>query len=66
MEGSAASLRYYYGICREGLRKTTKNLSQDSRSPKRYSNTGLRECETGVSTSRPRRWILKAKFIILH
>jgi hypothetical protein len=29
------NLRYYPGICLEGLRKTKKNLSQDSRSPGR-------------------------------
>lgn len=27
------NLRYYIGICLNGLRKTTKNLSQDNRSP---------------------------------
>lgn len=33
----------------EGLRKTTNNLSQDSRSPDRELNPGPRECEAGQS-----------------
>jgi hypothetical protein len=32
-KATVAYLRYYRGICLEGLNKTTKNLRQDSRSP---------------------------------
>jgi hypothetical protein len=39
------NLRYYPGICLEGLRKTTKNLSQDNRSPGRDLNPGPPEYE---------------------
>jgi hypothetical protein len=37
MEGSGCGLilRFYRVICLEGLRKTTVNLNQDSRSPDR-------------------------------
>jgi hypothetical protein len=35
------NLRYYPGICMEGLRKTTKSLTQAIRSPGRDSNPGL-------------------------
>jgi hypothetical protein len=47
------NLRYYSGICLEGLRKTTKNLSQDSRSPGRDLDPGPPEYEAGVLTTRP-------------
>jgi hypothetical protein len=46
---------YCPGISPEGLRKTTKNFSQNSRSPGRDLNSGLPGNETGVLTSRPRR-----------
>jgi hypothetical protein len=46
--GSGLILRYYPGISMEGLRKTTKNLSQDSRSP------GPR-FDPGTSRTRSRR-----------
>jgi hypothetical protein len=46
------NLRYYPGICVEGLRKTMKNLSQDSRSPGRDLNPGHPEYEAGVLTIR--------------
>jgi hypothetical protein len=49
------NFRYYLGICLEGLRKTTKNLSQVSRSPGRDLNPGPPEYEAGVLTTRPRR-----------
>jgi hypothetical protein len=42
-----------YGICLEGLRKTTKILSKDNRSPSRDLNTGPPEYEAGVSATRP-------------
>jgi hypothetical protein len=48
------NLRYYPGICMEGLRKTTKPLSRDSRSPGRDLNPGPPEYE-GVLITRPRR-----------
>jgi hypothetical protein len=41
------NLRYYLGICLERLRKTTKNLSQDSLSPGRGLNPRLSEYEVG-------------------
>jgi hypothetical protein len=39
------NLRYYSGICLQGLSKTTKNLSQDSCSPGRDLNPGPPEYE---------------------
>jgi hypothetical protein len=45
------NLRYYPGICLEGLRKTTKILSQDSRHPGRDLNQGSPEEEAGVLTT---------------
>jgi hypothetical protein len=41
------NLRSNPGICIEGLRKTTKNLSQDSWSPGRDLNTGPPKYEAG-------------------
>lgn len=38
-------LRYYVGICLKGLRKTTENLSDDTRPPGRDLNLGFSECE---------------------
>jgi hypothetical protein len=52
---SWANLMYYPAICLVGLRKTTKNLSQDSRSPDRRLNPVYSEYETGVLTTRPQR-----------
>jgi hypothetical protein len=52
---SCPDLRYYPVICLEGLRKTTKNLSQDRRSLGRDLNPGPPEYEAGVLTTRPRR-----------
>jgi hypothetical protein len=49
-------LRYYPGIHLEGLKKSKKNLNQDSRSPGgREENPGPPEYEVGVLTTRPRR-----------
>jgi hypothetical protein len=45
------NLRYYPNICLEGLRKTTKSLSQDSRSPGRDLNLGPPKYEAGVLTT---------------
>jgi hypothetical protein len=47
------NLKYCPGICLERLRKTTKNLSQDSRSPGRGFHPGPPEYEVGVLTTRP-------------
>jgi hypothetical protein len=48
------NLKYYPGICLEGLRKTTKNIGQDSRSPGPDLNSGPPEYEAGVLATRPR------------
>jgi hypothetical protein len=48
-------LSSYPRIRLEGLRKTMKNLSQDSRSRGRDLNTGLPEYEAGVLTTRTQR-----------
>jgi hypothetical protein len=40
-EAPVAYSRYYPSICLEKLRKTTKTLSQNSRSPVRDSNLAL-------------------------
>jgi hypothetical protein len=45
--------RYCPGICLEGLRETTKNLGQDSRSPGQDLNPGSPEYEAGELTTRP-------------
>jgi hypothetical protein len=52
------NLRYYPGIFLKRLRKTTKNFSQDSRSPGREMNPGPLEYEAGMLTIRPRRSVL--------
>jgi hypothetical protein len=44
------NLRYYPGICLEGLRKITNNISQDSLSPGRDLNLGPPKYE-GVNHS---------------
>jgi hypothetical protein len=46
--GRGLILRYYPGIVVESLRKITKNLSQDSRSPGRDLNPGPPEYESEV------------------
>jgi hypothetical protein len=43
----------YPGICLKGLKITTKNFSQDSRSACRNLNPGLSGFETGVVSTRP-------------
>jgi hypothetical protein len=45
------ALRHCPDICLEGLRKTTKHLSQDSRSPNRDLNLVALEYEAGVLTN---------------
>jgi hypothetical protein len=54
-EGSGRGLisRHYPRIYLEGLKKTTKSLSQDTRSPSRNLNPGPPEYEAGVLTTRP-------------
>jgi hypothetical protein len=46
------NLRYYLGICLEGLIKTTKNLSEDSWSPGRDLNPETPEYEAGALSDR--------------
>jgi hypothetical protein len=53
--GRGLILRYYPGIRMEGLRKTTKNLTQDSRSARRDLSAVPPEYEAGWLTTRPRR-----------
>jgi hypothetical protein len=48
---------YYPGIRLEGLEKTAKDLSQDSRSPRRDLNPEPSEYEAEVLTTRPRRLV---------
>jgi hypothetical protein len=49
---SCPNLGHFPGIFLEGLRDTTKILSQDSRSPHRYLNTGPSKYEAGELTTR--------------
>jgi hypothetical protein len=59
MEGSVHSnLRYNPGIRLEVMNKTTKNLSQDSRSPGRDINRVSSEYEVEVLTTLSRRFVL--------
>jgi hypothetical protein len=51
--GRGLILRHYPSICLEGLSQTTKNLSQDSRSPGRDLNLWLPEYEAEVLNTRP-------------
>jgi hypothetical protein len=51
----AVILRHYPSIHLKGLRRTTKNFSQDNRSPGQDLNPGPPEYEAGVYTTRPRR-----------
>jgi hypothetical protein len=44
--GRGLILRQYFGMCLEGLWKTTKNVSQDSRFTGRDLNRGPPEYET--------------------
>jgi hypothetical protein len=48
------NLKYYPSICLEGVRNTTKNLSQDSRSPGQDLNPETLEYEAGVLSTRQR------------
>jgi hypothetical protein len=53
--GRSLILRYCPGIHMVELRKTTKNISHDSRFPNPDLNTGPPEYEAGVLTTRSRR-----------
>jgi hypothetical protein len=55
------NLRYCPDIRLKGLRKTTKKLIQDSRSPNRDLNPGPPKYERGEITSQPRRKQEKAQ-----
>jgi hypothetical protein len=58
------SYAYYLNIFLEELRRTTKNLSEDSLSPGRDLNAGPPEYKAGVLSTRQRRsvsFILDAK-----
>jgi hypothetical protein len=61
MEGSdhGLILRYCPAICLVGLRKTTINLSKDSRSPDRYLNPRPLVYQAGVLTTRPRHLVCR-------
>jgi hypothetical protein len=48
-----SNLRYYPGICLKDTKKTTKELSQDSRFPDQDLNPGPPECEPGMLTTYP-------------
>jgi hypothetical protein len=54
---SLFDLRYYPSISLKELRRTTKNLSHDSRSRDRDFNPVPPECEAGILTSLPRRLV---------
>jgi hypothetical protein len=49
------NLGHYHGICTEGLKKITKSLTQDIRSPGQDLNPGPAEYEARVLATRPRR-----------
>jgi hypothetical protein len=54
VEGSGRGLfSILFRHCLEGLSKTTKNLSQDSRSPGRDWNAGPSEYESGILSTQP-------------
>jgi hypothetical protein len=55
---SCSNLRYYPSICLYELRRTTKNLSQDSRYPSRDLNLGLPEYKSRVTATRPQFSVL--------
>jgi hypothetical protein len=65
MEGSGRGLilRYYPGICLVRVRKTTTNLSQDSRSLGRDLNPGPPEYEAGALIILPQRSDLQMSWI---
>jgi hypothetical protein len=52
------NLTYYIGMFMEGLRKTTNNLSPDSRSPGRDLNLGPCKYEAELLTAQPRSLVI--------
>jgi hypothetical protein len=50
---ASPNLRYYYGICLEGLRKITNISTQDYQSPGQHLTPGFPEYEAGVLTIQP-------------
>jgi hypothetical protein len=56
--GRGLIIRYYPGVCLEGLKKTTKSLSQDSRSLGRDLKPGPPEYEAQMLNTRPRSSVL--------
>jgi hypothetical protein len=57
--GHSLILRYYPGICLEGLRKAMRNLDQDSQSLGLRTKPGSPEYGILVLTTRPRRSVIK-------
>jgi hypothetical protein len=57
------NLRYYPGMS-GGTEKNTENLSQDSRSPRRYLNPGPHEYEAVLLTTLPQRSVLHSSELI--
>jgi len=54
-KASGRGLWYYPGICLEGLRKTTKNFSQDSQHTGWDLSPGPPKYQTGMLTAQMRR-----------
>jgi hypothetical protein len=68
-KGSWPILRFFLVICLKVLRKSTKNLSQDSRPPGQDLNSGLPKYETRMLTVQLQRSKGKreeSKFLKLH
>jgi hypothetical protein len=57
------NLRYYLGIFLEGLRNTTKVLSQDNRSLRRELNQKPLEYKEGLITTQLRRFGTKYEMV---
>jgi hypothetical protein len=49
---SRPHLKYYRSICLEGLKKTSKDLNQDSRSSGQGLNSGSPAYEAGILSTR--------------
>jgi hypothetical protein len=60
-EAVVAFFQAYLHILLDGLRKTTKNLSQDIGCPDRDLSPGPPEYEAGVLATRPRRSVIYEK-----
>jgi hypothetical protein len=59
---SLPNKRYYLGICLKTMRKTTKNLSQDSQYSSRDSDPGPPGYEAEVLTTPPRHPVTLYKY----